>query len=44
MAGKRAKPVVKSAKKAKRKRRTQVAKRLAKQANSGIGGCSGMGS
>ena len=43
MAGKR-KVVVKGLTSPKNKRRTQVAKKLAKQANAGINGCTGMGS
>ena len=43
MAGKR-KVVVKGLTSPKNKRRAQVAKKLAKQANAGVNGCTGMGS
>lgn len=43
MTGKR-KAVVKGLTSPKNKRRAQVAKKLAKQANAGVDGCTGMGS
>ncbi len=42
MAGKR-NGIIKSAKSPKNKRRVQAAKKMAKQANSGLAGCSGLG-